>query len=85
MERQEGSENFIKISTYTIPEHTNSANVPWSCHDLGHKHCLDDGMAAMFLRMVAMIRGIFLVRSPCFPLFMPISWYDYLVFDVLFK
>ena len=48
----------------------------WSCHD--------DDMAVMFPGLVVMIHGKIMVWLPCFPWFIPWSWYDH-VFHVFLK
>ena len=61
--------------------------LPWSYRDHGEKwswSCHDDGMAAMFLDMVIMIHGMIMIWLPCFPWFIPWSWYYNHVFHVFF-
>ena len=62
--------------------------LPWSYHDHGETwswSCHDNGMAAMFLSMVAMIHDMIMVWLPCFPCFIPWSWYDHHVMHIFLK
>ena len=62
--------------------------LPWSYHDHGETwswSCHDNGMAAMFLSMDGMIHGMIMVWLPCFPWFIPWSWYDHYVLHVFLR
>ena len=83
------SKRKVKIDLLGLEKHGCYGMIlPWSYHDHGETwwwSCHDNGIAAMFFRMIVMIHGMIMVWLPCFPWFIPWSWFNHHVLHVFFS